>query len=100
MSHPLRDDISEFGPSQSRSRRLFPNHETLTYQILKVQPQRVMANACSIQQLGEDSRFAVLKRGQDGLINRIHGTAYVEPDLKPFLTNFGTGMRATCCRAD
>jgi hypothetical protein len=53
-----------------------------------------MANACSIQQLGEDSRFAVLKRGQDGLINRIHGTAYVEPDLKPFLTNFGTGMRA------
>jgi hypothetical protein len=53
-----------------------------------------MANPCSIQQLSEDSGFTILKRGQDGLINRIHGQAYAELDLKPFLTNFGTSTRA------
>ena len=84
-SHSLRDDISEFRPSQTSCKRLFPNHETLTYQILKVQPQRVMANSRSVQQLKEDARFAILKRAQNGLINRIHETVYAEPDLKPFL---------------
>jgi hypothetical protein len=45
--------------------------------------------------LGEDFGFAVLKGGQNALIKRIHGTAYAGPDLKPFLTNLGTGMRAS-----
>jgi len=42
--------------------------------------------------LGDNPGFAILKRGQYGLINRIHGTAYVKPDLKPFSTKFGTSL--------
>jgi hypothetical protein len=43
----------------------------------------------------EDSGFAVLKHSQNTLIKQTHGTACAEPDLKPFLTNLETRMRAT-----
>jgi len=62
-----------------------------------MQLERVVRKPNLVQKLSEKPGFSILQNRENSPFKDIHRPAHAEMNLKPFLANFGTSMRAIYC---